>query len=220
VDVLKALQLLHGVQSGGEGQSGLYVRGGSPDQNLILMDGVPIYNASHLFGFFSVFNADAIKDVKLIKGGFPARYGGRLSSVIDISMKDGHKSEYHGNVSIGVVSSKATIEGPIKEDKTSFLVSARRTYLDILARPLIKESFQQEGSDGVVGYYFYDLNAKIHHKISDKNQLFFSVYNGRDKFYFEEEYEADGYRDVSESDLAWGNNIIATRWNHLWTPKL
>lgn len=220
IDVLKALQLLPGVQSGGEGQSGLYVRGGSPDQNLILLDGVPIYNASHLFGFFSVFNADAIKDVKLIKGGFPARYGGRLSSVIDIAMKDGHKSEYHGNVSIGVVASKATLEGPIVNEKTSFLVSARRTYLDLLARPLIKQGFESEGSEGNLGYYFYDVNAKVTHKFSDKDQLFFSFYNGLDKFYLEEKYSSDNYIDINETDLKWGNNILALRWNHVWSPKL
>ncbi len=220
VDVLKALQLLPGVQSGGEGQSGLYVRGGSPDQNLILMDGVPIYNASHLFGFFSVFNADAIKDVKLIKGGFPARYGGRLSSVIDISMKDGHKEDYHGNVSIGLVASKATVEGPIIKDKTSFLVSARRTYLDILARPFIKQGFKEQDSEGVLGYYFYDVNAKINHRLSDRDQLYFSFYNGKDKFYYQEEYKTDSYEDRNESDLGWGNNILALRWNRVWAPKL
>jgi len=121
-DVIKALQVLPGVQSGGEGQSGLYVRGGSPDQNLILLDGVPVYNANHLFGFFSVFNADAIKDVKLIKGGFPARYGGRLSSVLEINMKEGNKNEFHGEGAVGLVASKLTLEGPIT-DKTSFIVS-------------------------------------------------------------------------------------------------
>lgn len=220
VDVLKALQLLPGVQSGGEGQNGLYVRGGSPDQNLILLDGVPIYNASHLFGFFSVFNADAIKDVKLIKGGFPARYGGRLSSVIDITMKDGHKDEFHGDVSIGVVSSKATIEGPLIKNKTSFLVSARRTYLDILARPLIKKGFESDGSEGVLGYYFYDLNAKITHKLGAHDQLTLSAYKGSDRFYLEETYESDGFRDENESDLSWGNNILALRWNHVWSPRM
>lgn len=220
VDVLKALQLLPGVQSGGEGQSGLYVRGGSPDQNLILLDGVPIYNASHLFGFFSVFNADAIKDVKLIKGGFPARYGGRLSSVIDIAMKDGHKDEFHGNVSVGVVATKATLEGPLIKDKTSFLVSARRTYLDILTRPIIKESFRSNDSEGVVGYYFYDVNAKVNHKFSDKDQLFVSFYNGLDKFYLEETYKTDNFEDHNEAKWGWGNNILALRWNRVWRPKL
>jgi len=220
VDVLKAMQLLPGVQSGGEGQSGLYVRGGSPDQNLILLDGVPVYNASHLFGFFSVFNADAIKDVKLIKGGFPARYGGRLSSVIDINMKDGNKKDYHGNVSIGLISSKVTLEGPLVKDKTTFLVSARRTYIDILTRPFVKQSFKSVGSEGNAGYYFYDLNGKVTHKISDRDRLFFSVYNGKDKFYFEEKETEGEFKDNVATDLGWGNTILASRWNHVWNPKM
>jgi hypothetical protein len=129
-DVIKALQLLPGVQSGGEGQSGLYVRGGSPDQNLILLDGTPLYNVSHLFGFFSVFNSDVIEDVKLIKAGYPARYGGRLSSVLDIKMKDGDMNKFHGSGSIGIIASSLTLEGPIIKDKTSFVISGRRTYID------------------------------------------------------------------------------------------
>ncbi len=137
-DIMKTIQLIPGVQPGSEGTSGLYVRGGGPDQNLILLDGVPVYNASHLFGFFSVFNADAINSVKLIKGGFPARYGGRLSSVIDIKMKEGNMKKFHGEGSVGLISSKLTLEGPIKKDKTSFLISGRRTYIDLLARPIIK----------------------------------------------------------------------------------
>jgi len=220
VDVLKALQLLPGVQSGGEGQSGLYVRGGSPDQNLILLDGVPVYNASHLFGFFSVFNADAIKDVKLIKGGFPARYGGRLSSVLEINMKEGNTQELHGSASIGLVSSKLTLEGPIIKDKTSFIVSGRRTYIDILAQPFIKKSFEENGSEGSTGYYFYDMNAKVNHKISDKDRLFLSFYGGKDKFYFNEREKDEIIEDYYENDFGWGNITSALRWNHVWTPKL
>ena len=132
VDVLKTLQLLPGVQSGGEGQSGLYVRGGSPDQNLVLLDGVPIYNVSHLLGFFSVFNADAIKNVTLTKGGIPARFGGRLSSVLEINMKEGNLEEFHGEGSIGLISSKLTVEGPIQKNKSSFIISGRRTYVDAI----------------------------------------------------------------------------------------
>ena len=176
VDVLKALQLLPGVQSGGEGQNGLYVRGGSPDQNLILLDGVPVYNASHLFGFFSVFNVDAIKDVKLTKGGYPARYGGRLFSVIEINMKEGDMNDWHGTGSVGLISSKLTLEGPLVKDKTSLIVSARRTYIDILARPLIRKGFRENGTEGDAGYFFHDINGKINHKFSDKDRLFFSVY--------------------------------------------
>ena len=172
-DVIKTLQLLPGVQSGGEGGSGLYVRGGGPDQNLILLDGVPVYNASHLFGFFSVFNADAINSVELMKGGFPARYGGRLSSVLDIRMKEGNLNEFHGEGSIGIISSKLSLEGPIIKGKTSFIVSGRRTYIDILSRPLIKAAAQQQGgSDVVAGYYFYDLNGKINQALNQLVKLF------------------------------------------------
>jgi hypothetical protein len=222
VDVLKALQLLPGVQSGGEGQNGLYVRGGSPDQNLILLDGVPVYNASHLFGFFSVFNADAIKNVTLIKGGFPARYGGRLSSIIDISMKEGNMRHYHGSASIGLISSKLMLEGPIVKDKSSFALSGRRTYIDILARPLIRNALDDgQGGGGLFGYYFYDLNAKVNWRFSDKDRVFLSLYTGEDPFSFD-------YKDVNEglseselsTSLQWGNFTSALRWNHVWTPKL
>ena len=135
VDIMKTLQLLPGVQSGGEGTSGLYVRGGSPDQNLILLDGVPLYNVNHLFGFFSVFNADAISNVSLTKGGFPARYGGRLSSVLEINMKEGNMNEFHGDATASIISSKLTLEGPLIKDKASFMISGRRTYVDLLAQP-------------------------------------------------------------------------------------
>ncbi|MEM9824756.1 MAG: TonB-dependent receptor plug domain-containing protein, partial [Bacteroidota bacterium] len=219
-DVLKALQLLPGVQSGGEGQNGLYVRGGSPDQNLILLDGVPVYNASHLFGFFSVFNVDAIKDVKLTKGGYPARYGGRLSSVIEINMKEGNSNEWHGTGSIGLIASKFTIEGPLKKDKTSILLSARRTYIDLLTKPLVKREFENNGSSGTAGYFFHDLNAKINHKFSEKDRLYFSVYTGKDRFYFEEEQKDEFGGFKTDTGLQWGNITSALRWNHLWTNKL
>ena len=223
VDVLKTLQLLPGVQSGNEGTSGLYVRGGGPDQNLILLDGVPVYNASHLFGFFSVFNADAINNVQLIKGGFPARYGGRLSSVIDINMKEGNTQEFHGEGSLGLVAGKLTLEGPIIKDKTSFIVSARRTWIDVLARPLIKS---QSDGDETIGYYFYDLNAKVNHRFSSRDRLYLSAYLGNDQFYsrFKYEREASGpgitLQDQDEAGLAWGNITSALRWNHIFTPKL
>lgn len=219
-DVLKALQLLPGVQSGGEGQAGLYVRGGSPDQNLILLDGVPVYNANHLFGFFSVFNAEAIKDVTLIKGGFPARYGGRLSSVLEINLKDGHQQEFHGDVSIGLVGSKLTLEGPINKGKTTFLVSGRRTYIDLLAKPFIKQSFSQSGSEGDTGYYFYDVNAKVNHTFSQKDRIYLSVYGGNDKFYFNQQDKGIGARDFTDNKLGWGNLTGALRWNHVIHDKL
>jgi outer membrane cobalamin receptor len=221
VDVMKVLQMLPGVGSGSEGSSGLYVRGGGPDQNLILLDGVPIYNASHLFGFFSVFNADALNHVELIKGGFPARYGGRLSSVIDINMKEGNMKKIKGEGSIGLIASKITIEGPIKKDRTSFLVSARRTYIDILARPLIKKY----GEGSVAGYYFYDLNFKLNHTINSKNRLYLSTYTGDDKAYSKDEhhYPDQGFPRTDykqEFGLKWGNIITAIRWNSVISPKL
>jgi hypothetical protein len=225
-DVLRALQLLPGVSGGGEGQSGIYVRGGGPDQNLILLDGVPVYNASHLFGFFSVFNADAIKDVSLIKGGFPARYGGRLSSVIEINMKEGNENEFHGEGSIGIIASKLTLEGPIKKGRSSFIVSARRTYIDILARPLIKKAFSADGNSGVAGYYFDDINAKVNYKITDKDRIYLSYYGGRDQFYLRsksKDKDRNGqvvYEDAFSTGLGWGNKTGALRWNHLFSPKL
>lgn len=224
-DVLRALQLLPGVSGGGEGQSGLYVRGGGPDQNLILLDGVPVYNASHLFGFFSVFNADAIKDVSLIKGGFPARYGGRLSSVIEINMKEGNENEFHGEGSIGIIASKLTLEGPIKKGRSSFIVSGRRTYIDLLARPLIKAGFRSEGQDGLAGYFFDDINAKVNYRFSNKDRLYLSYYGGGDKFYlrFNEKDIDNGrldYEDRFDNGLGWGNRTAALRWNHIFGPKL
>ncbi len=225
VDVMKTLQLLPGVQSGGEGQSGLYVRGGSPDQNLILLDGVPVYNANHLFGFFSVFNADAIKDVKLTKGGFPARYGGRLSSVLEINMKEGNNKKFGGSASVGLISSKLTLEGPILKDKASFIISARRTYIDALARPIISYALRQEGVKGTFGYYFYDLNAKLNYRLSEKDRFYLSAYTGDDRFYVSttETFEGPAGGDSefgTRFNLGWGNFTSAARWNHLWTNKL
>lgn len=218
VDVLKTLQLLPGIQGGNEGTSGIYVRGGGPDQNLILIDGVPVYNASHLFGFFSVFNADAINNVNVIKGGFPAHYGGRLSSVIDISMKEGNNQEMKGTASIGLISSRFTLEGPIKNENTSFIFSARRTYIDLITRPIIKA---QTDGDEVAGYFFQDLNAKINHRISDKDRIYLSFYGGKDKFYSRYKYESfNGYTSEDEAGLKWGNVIGAVRWNHLFSKKL
>ena len=221
VDIIRAIQLLPGVKSGNEGSTGMYVRGGGPDQNLILLDGVPVYNVSHLFGFFSVFPADAVSNVSLVKGGFPARYGGRLSSVLDISLKEGNIKEFHGEVGIGVISSKATLEGPIWKDKTSFMVSARRTYIDILARPLISAALD---GTGTAGYYFYDMVGKVNHRFSDRDRVYLSFYGGRDKFYVSSDFEdtngQDTYVSKFSSRLGWGNLIGAARWNHLFNNKL
>ncbi|HAH23331.1 MAG TPA: TonB-dependent receptor [Prolixibacteraceae bacterium] len=220
-DVIKTIQLLPGVQSGSEGTSGLYVRGGGPDQNLILLDDVPVYNAEHLFGFFSVFNPDAIKSVSFYKGGFPARYGGRLSSVLDIRMKDGNEKELHGNFSIGLISSKFNLEGPLVKDKTTFNLSARRTYIDLLARPLITKN--SNGQD-VGGYYFYDLNAKITHKFSDRSRIYLSAYNGLDKAYARHDSKDtwNGQTTQNKEDLGigWGNITTALRWNYLFSNRL
>lgn len=227
VDILKTAALLPGIHSGSEGSSGIYVRGGGPDQNLILLDGVPIYNANHLFGFFSVFNADAINSVKIVKGGFPARYGGRLSSVIDINMNEGNMKEYHAEGSIGLISSKLMLSGPIIKDKMSFMVSGRRTYIDILARPLINVINQNSSNyETKVGYFFYDINGKINYKINDKNRIYVSAYMGKDKFYLEDEFKFYDYDSLkfqyntSEADMNWGNKIFAARWNHQYSPKL
>lgn len=220
-DVLKTLQLLPGIQGGNEGTSGIYVRGGGPDQNLILIDGVPVYNSSHLFGFFSIFNADAINNVTVVKGGFPARYNGRLSSVIDISMKEGNNQKIKGKGSIGLISSKLTLEGPIINEKTSFIVSARRTYIDILTRPLI---LAETDGDSYGGYFFQDLNFKVNHRFSDKDRVYLSFYGGKDKFYFRDKFEDsfNGIEETSETEggIEWGNLVGALRWNHLFSPKL
>lgn len=215
-DIIKAIQLLPGVQSGSEGMSGMYVRGGGPDQNLILLDGVPVYNASHLFGFFSVFNPDAIQDVKLIKGGFPARYGGRLSSVLDISMKEGSSKKFQGAASIGLISSKLTLEGPIGQN-TSFIVSGRRTYGDILIAPIVALVGTMEGIEKLrLGYYFYDLNAKINHKFSNRSRLYLSAYMGKDRFYMKLKED----NDKMDTELWWGNITGSLRWNYMINQKL
>lgn len=213
VDVLKAIQLLPGVQSS-EGSSGFYVRGGGPDQNLILLDGVPVYNASHLGGLFSVFNADAIKSVRLFKGGFPARFGGRLSSVVQIDMKEGNTKKFKGDASIGLISSKMTLEGPLIEDKTSFIISARRTYADLIVKPFLSSSTN-------LSLYFYDLNAKLNHKISEKDRIFLSTYIGDDNFSvnFDENDILNEQASLSFG-LGYGNITSTARWNHLFNNKL
>lgn len=210
VDILKTIQFLPGVSSGGEGNTGFYVRGGGPDQNLILLDEATVYNASHLFGFFSVFNADAIKNVKLIKGGMPSNYGGRLSSVLDITMKDGNYKSFQADGGIGLIASRLTLQGPIKEDTASFILSGRRTYIDVLAKPLISDTSAFKGS----GYYFYDLTAKLNWRLSDKDRLYLSGYFGRDVFTFNN-------KDLDFNfNIPWGNATASLRWNHLFSDKL
>ncbi|MFK7900110.1 MAG: TonB-dependent receptor [Cyclobacteriaceae bacterium] len=199
-DVIKSIQLLPGVSSVGEGASGFNVRGGNTDQNLVLLDEAPVYNSSHFFGFFSTFNTDAVKDVKLYKGGIPAVYGGRLSSVLDVRQRDGNKKRFAGNGGIGIISSRLTLEAPIVKDKSSFLIAGRRTYGDVLAKPFLE-------TDNTV--YFYDLNTKIDYRINDNNKLFLSGYFGRDVFKF-----------GSDFGFNWGNITSTLRWNHVFNDKL
>ncbi|MCI4671458.1 MAG: TonB-dependent receptor [Bacteroidia bacterium] len=202
-DVLKTIQLLPGVKPAGEGNSGFYVRGGSSDQNLILLDEAPVYNASHLLGFFSVFNGDAIKNTKLYKGNQPAEYGGRLSSTMDISMRDGNTKDYKLTGGIGLISSRLTFEGPIKEDEGSFMVSGRRTYADLFLGLSNDEALSNSA------LYFYDLNAKANYKLGEKDQIFLSGYFGRDVFQFQDNFGID-----------WGNTTATLRWNHIFNDKL
>ncbi len=241
-DLLKALQLLPGVKGGVEGSSGIFVRGGSPDQNLILLDGVPVYSLSHMGGMFSIFTPEAIKEVTLYKSGFPARFGGRLSSVIDVRMKDGNMKKLTGSTSIGLISSKATIEGPIIKNKSSFIISFRRTYYDLIARPFIRKlgstnseqngpNFYSKTNDKTdAGYFFYDFYAKANYKINSKNRIYLSIYAGNDKLFVKnstynlsiEKSTSDTsiYNSSSKFTTAWGNQIVAFRWNRALTDKM
>ena len=211
-DILKTIQLKPGIPSGSEGSTGLYVRGGRSDQNLIVLDEAVIYNASHLFGFFSTFNTDAVKDLKLYKGGFPSQYGGRLSSVIDVKLKEGNKKKFEGAGGIGLISSKLTLEGPIKKDKSSFIVSGRRTYFDLITNAINESNADDPDATQIPGYYFYDLNTKINFDLSDKDRLYLSGYFGRDVFNFSS--------DFFNFNFGWGNATGTARWNHQFNPKL
>ena len=210
VDLLKTIQLLPGVRNAGEGSAGIYVRGGGPDQNLIMLDDAIVYNTGHLFGFFSIFNSDAIKNVSLIKGGMPAQYGGRLSSVLDISMKEGNDKKFQVEGGIGLIASRISIQGPIKKNKASFIISVRRTYIDALTKPFVKKTSQFYGS----GYYFYDLNAKMNYKFSEKDRLYISGYFGRDVFDF-----VNGKRSL-DVNIPWGNATGTVRYNHVFNKRL
>ncbi len=207
-DVLKVIQLLPGVKAT-EGSSGFYVRGGGIDQNLILLDEAVVYNPGHLLGFFSIFNADAIKNLTLIKGGMPAQYGGRLSSVVDIQMKEGNNQTFGAEGGIGLIASRLTLQGPIQKNKSSFIVSARRTYALDLAQPKINET-KFAGSN----YYFYDMNFKANYQFSERDRVFFSAYFGRDVFLFNSAERGFNFR------LPYGNATSTLRWNHVFNPKL
>ncbi len=204
VDVVRAVQLLPGVTTVGEGSSGFNVRGGNVDQNLILLDDAPVFNSSHLFGFFSVFNPDAVKDLKLYKGGIPSQYGGRTSSVLDVRLKEGNNKNFQATGGIGTIFSRFSVEGPVKKEKASFIVAGRRSYLDVLAKPILS---QKQPSLKNAQFYFYDLTAKVNYRINDKNTLFLSGYLGRDVF-------GAGFT------FNWGNATATTRWNHIFNPRL
>ena len=231
VDILKALQLLPGVQSGSEGSAGLYVRGGGPDENLILLDGVPLYNVNHLMGFFSVFNADAIKNVTLYKGNFPAQYGGRLSSIIDVRQNDGNTEGYHGNFTVGLLAAKFNIEGPIPHVKdstgtTTFNISARRTYFDVFTTPIMELISLSMGNGAMgAGAYFYDVNAKLSHTFANTtDKLSASFYMGNDAVYLNmlhnEQEDVDKMRLKMNMRMGWGNIVAALNWEHCYTSRL
>ena len=207
-DILKTLQLLPGVKSAGEGNSGFYVRGGTTDQNLILLDGATVYNASHLMGFFSVFNPDAIRDATIYKGSVPSEFGGRLSSVLDINMNEGNDKEFRVNGGIGLISSRLTIEGPIVKDKGSFIVSARRTYADLVLHSLVAAHVIRDSTLKSASLYFYDLNAKANYRITSKDRIFASGYFGKDVL------------GITDFGFNWGNETATIRWNHLFSEKL
>lgn len=219
-DVFRALQFLPGVMAGSEASSGLYVRGGSPDQNLILLDGVPVYNATHLFGIFSVFNADALQNVQIFKGGFPARYGGRLSSVIDIRMKEGNKNAWHGEGGIGLLSSSLTVEGPLSKGRSSVIVSGRTTNWKPLIALLSNSGNGGSNYKSKATYGFYDLSAKANFYLTQNDHLFISGYFGRDKFREEDSYNSMQYRDDLENGIKWGNATAVARWNHQFSKKV
>ncbi|MEN9344621.1 MAG: hypothetical protein RLZZ60_90 [Bacteroidota bacterium] len=210
VDIVKSVQLLPGVSTVGEGASGFNVRGGSIDQNLILLDEAPVFNASHLFGFFSVFNPDAVKDVKLIKGGMPAQYGGRVSSTLDVRMKDGNTKKTEVNGGVGVIFSRLSIEGPIAhknekfKNKSSYIIAGRRSYVDVLSKPFLAKN--ENLKDAI--FYFYDLTAKVNYVLNANNKFYLSAYSGKDAF------------GVPGALFNWGNQTATLRWNHLFSKKL
>lgn len=223
-DLLKTIQLMPGVQAGMEGFSGLYVRGGGPDQNLILLDGIPVYNADHLLGVFSVFTPEAVKSTTLYKSSFPARYGGRLSSIVDVRTNDGDMQRYHGTLSVGTLTDKLHLEGPIWKNRTSFSLSARGTHTAFFKNVIVDKD---DNYADKYNYYFFDINAKVNHKFNDRSRLFLGFYKGKDHFHFENT-ETDGYINISDytnlykskNQLNWGNTIAYGRWNYVINNRL
>lgn len=245
-DVIKSLQLLPGVAAGTEGVAGMYVRGGNLDENLYLVDGNPLYHVSHLGGIFSTFNPEAVKTMDFYKGSFPARYGGRLSSVVDVRMNDGSMRDFSGTASIGLISSRFHLQGPIVKDKTSFSVSLRRTYLDLIARPALYYVGRKDKKENPnnyekpdVGYYFYDFNAKVNHKFSDRSRLYLSVYDGKDKLFLNMDTKSEytynlqrinsnedhkTHHEINENktnfDMGWGTRMASLNWTYAINSKL
>ena len=213
VDPLKTITLLPGVKSGGEASAGIYVRGGGPDQNLVLLDGIPVYNPNHLLGFFSIFNGDVIKDIEVIKGSMPAEYGGRLSSVITIDTREGNKDSIKGSGGIGLISSRLSLEGPIVKGKSSFIISARRTYIDQVGKLVARKRI------GNNGYFFYDVNAKADYTINNKNKLLFTFYSGRDRFSYVDKDEGSDNNDRLFK-IRWGNTLAGLAWKQQINKKL
>ncbi len=218
-DILRTYQLMPGIQGGAEGNNGLFIRGGSPDQNLFLLDDVPLYNVSHLGGMFSVFDPSMVKSIDLYKGGFPARYGGRLSSVVDVRNKEGNTYSYNGDIGVSLFLSKVFVEGPIKKDRSSFAFSIRRSNIDLyssLYNFLVSNRHKQ-------GYFFYDINLKANYKISQSNRLFVSAYQGRDKYFYKEDEiktSNENLKSSALSNLIWGNSIASLRWLHIFRDKV
>jgi hypothetical protein len=232
-DLIRMLPLLPGVTTGTDGVEGIHVRGGNPEQNLVLIDDVPVYNIYHVAGVFSVFNTSAIRTAEIIKGGFPARYGGRLSSVLNVRTKEGNSQRYSGEFNLGMLALRATLEGPIIKDKCAFFISGRQSFLDWYIRPLSSYLKENRGERGDIGYQFHDLNAKLHYRFSFKDVLYLSYYNGSD-FYNNDGFRSDTlvfltnnkdtlrYRSDQSyvEQLEWGNKIASLRWNHIFGDKL
>ncbi len=210
IDPLKTITLLPGIKNGGEASAGIYVRGGGPDQNLVLLDGIPVYNPNHLLGFFSIFNGEAVKNIEVIKGGIPAEYGGRLSSVIAVDTREGNKDSIKGSGGIGLISSRVALEGPIIKGKSSFIVSARRTYIDQVAKLVARDSI------GDNGYFFYDVNVKADYLINKNNALYLTFYIGKDKFSF---VDNDDDGPDRRFNAIWGNTIVGLTWKQELNTK-
>lgn len=233
-DLVRTTHLLPGVQTGTDGIGGIHIRGGNPDHNLILIDGVPVYNINHAAGLFSIFNTSAINSAKLSKGGFSARYGGRLSSVLDVHTKEGNKKELKGRLDLGLLTGRFSLEGPIVKDKSSFFISTRQSYLNWYIRPYSRSLKESKGEAGSSGYQFFDINAKLNHAFSESDKIYFSFYNGKDRFsnggsivdtlsLINQNTGEEIFFRFDQSyreNLDWGNTVAAFRWNHLYSDKL